>query len=590
MPAIPTETGLPIPGNTPHAISVTLPTWAANVGYEEGADWVVSKMQCGYPRFFIAKNIAKLAERCVTRFGKPGEAAMLFPSMACAERCRLFILDKCSEAKVRVAELHDLSPALRHAGGSSLCVVLYEASLFPLAKQYWQHTGEGISSRQADYYLRQVDQAQPKDTVEFKKGGSNRHYSRQPSTDKSITRHSSSAAAGDAETLNRDQLTYLEERYGRNLNLQSVEQAKLAVRRRIAGSLTLTDSPEVALEAKEESPAHQRVGVDDVYLFPTGMTSIFHAHQLALSALPDGSQRKSACFGFPYTDTLKILEKWGPGAHFFGRGDAQDLVKLEAMLAGGERLLALFCECPSNPLLRTPPLKKLRELADQYGFLIVIDETIGNFINVRVCQYADIIVSSLTKVFSGDSNVMGGSFILSAKALFYKQLKDQLTKTYEDNLWVEDAVTLERNSRDFISRIERINQNAEALCELVLKQDIKALHYPKYGETSANYEAIKAPDGGYGGLLSITFDSVEEAAVFYDALHTCKGPSLGTNFTLSSPYTLLAHFTELPWAETWGVDQALVRVSVGLEPTGTLLETFETAFKALTAFKQSSVA
>lgn len=32
------------------AVSVSLPTWSANVGYEEGQDWVVSKMQTGYPR------------------------------------------------------------------------------------------------------------------------------------------------------------------------------------------------------------------------------------------------------------------------------------------------------------------------------------------------------------------------------------------------------------------------------------------------------------------------------------------------------------------------------------------------------------
>jgi cystathionine gamma-synthase len=50
----------------------------------------------------------------------------------------------------------------------------------------------------------------------------------------------------------------------------------------------------------------------------------------------------------------------------------------------------------------------LRELADKYDFLIVIDETIGNFANIAVLEVSDIVVSSLTKVFSGDSNVMGG--------------------------------------------------------------------------------------------------------------------------------------------------------------------------------------
>ena len=33
------------------AVSVSLPTWRSNVGYEEGEKWVVERMQCGYPRY-----------------------------------------------------------------------------------------------------------------------------------------------------------------------------------------------------------------------------------------------------------------------------------------------------------------------------------------------------------------------------------------------------------------------------------------------------------------------------------------------------------------------------------------------------------
>jgi len=68
----------------------------------------------------------------------------------------------------------------------------------------------------------------------------------------------------------------------------------------------------------------------------------------------------------------------------------------------------LFTEFPSNPLLKSPDLLRIRQLADKYDFGVIVDETIGNFLNVHVLPYADIVVSSLTKVFSGDSNVMGG--------------------------------------------------------------------------------------------------------------------------------------------------------------------------------------
>lgn len=111
---------------------------------------------------------------------------------------------------------------------------------------------------------------------------------------------------------------------------------------------------------------------------------------------------------FPYLDTLKILEKWGPGCLFYGIGDSSDLDDLEQRCKSGERFLALFCEFPSNPLLRSPDLCRIRSLADRFDFAVVIDETIGNFLNVHVLPFADVVVSSLTKVFSGDCNVMGG--------------------------------------------------------------------------------------------------------------------------------------------------------------------------------------
>lgn len=111
---------------------------------------------------------------------------------------------------------------------------------------------------------------------------------------------------------------------------------------------------------------------------------------------------------FPYIDTLKILEKWGPGCQFYGNGAAEDLDDLERRCEDGEKFLAVFCEFPGNPLLKTPNLGRIRTLADRFDFAIVVDETIGNFLNVHVLPHADVVVSSLTKVFSGDSNVMGG--------------------------------------------------------------------------------------------------------------------------------------------------------------------------------------
>jgi cystathionine gamma-synthase len=60
------------------------------------------------------------------------------------------------------------------------------------------------------------------------------------------------------------------------------------------------------------------------------------------------------------------------------------------------------------------------------------------------------------------------------------------------------------------------------------------------------------------------------ARACYDAARVNKGPSLGTDFSLLCPFTLLAHYQELAWAESCGVSPWLLRLSVGLEEVETL--------------------
>lgn len=54
------EIGQPIPSDTPHAVSVSLPTWSSNIGYEEGDPHVVSLMVGGYPRFVFHTIVRKV--------------------------------------------------------------------------------------------------------------------------------------------------------------------------------------------------------------------------------------------------------------------------------------------------------------------------------------------------------------------------------------------------------------------------------------------------------------------------------------------------------------------------------------------------
>jgi cystathionine gamma-synthase len=191
------------------------------------------------------------------------------------------------------------------------------------------------------------------------------------------------------------------------------------------------------------------------------------------------------------------------------------------------------------------------------------------------------------------------SLVLNPKGRHYEALKAYMDSNFEDTYYDEDAIYLERNSRDFRRRIRIIDTNTEAVCDFLRSRSvaggvrsgvIKEVFYPKF-ITSEHFEhcrikpkagAINGNDlaGGFGGLFSLTFTSDTASHAFFDALPCYKGPSLGTNFTLASPYTILAHFTELDWAVKYGVEPGLVRISVGMEDTEVLLEWFETALKA----------
>ncbi|CUM66105.1 uncharacterized protein PRCAT00003760001 [Priceomyces carsonii] len=578
------KVGEPIPLNTTHAVSVTLPTWEATVGYEEGQEWVTSQMNSGYPRFFIHSVIQELEKQIINKYGRDGERCLIFPSYKAAKRCREFIKSHSDKESVQVRILQLSTPAPKteeeksYLTEATIAACLFPASEFSLAKNYWQHSGEGISSRLGEYCLRELfikDKDENIDPSSKLLANSNLKQEIQAQAIQKKSPSISFKTSNSDETFYESE-SYIDEKFGRILDLKFADQAKAALRKRICGNVE--DS---AGEANSERSGH--LDPSDVYLYPSGMASIFHAHNTLLHVL---SPKKSVCFGFPYVDTLNILKKFGPGVHFLGLGDDKSLDELEDNLVNGKvDIMALFCECPSNPLLKTPNLKRIRKLADQYDFAVVVDETIGNFLNIHVLPYSDIVASSLTKVFSGDSNVMGGSLILNPQSRYYNKVKKYFDEEYEDLFWAMDALHLERNSRDFVERSAKINDTTAAVVDmLTLSPLIAKVYYPRLDSTKKYYDEVKTKHGGYGGLISFLFKDPSDAVCFFNAVNIYKGPSLGTNFTLASPYAILAHYQELDEIAKWDVDRNLIRVSVGLEDKDELLGVFE---KALSVAKSN---
>jgi cystathionine gamma-synthase len=341
----------------------------------------------------------------------------------------------------------------------------------------------------------------------------------------------------------------------------------------LAGRPASPLGPAAKAQLREQLGDLAGVPAAEVRLFPSGMAAIAQALRLVLALHPG---RPTAQLGFPYVDTLKLQERIGAGCHFFPVADEAAYDALAELLAAG-RLAAVFTEVPTNPLMQVIDLPRLSRLARAAGVPLVVDDSAATFFNLELRPYADVLVSSLTKHFAGQGDAMGGCLALDPGSPLYGPLAALAAGT-EDALWGDDAVALAEGGHGFAARMAAVNASAERLARaLAAHPAVARVHHPAL-TPSTPYAALRRPGGGHGGLLSLELrDGARLAPGFYDRLAVEKGPSFGIAATLACPYTLLAHYHELDWAERCGVSRHLIRVSVGLEPAEDLVARFEAA-------------
>lgn len=478
-----TDLGVPIPDDR-HAVSVCLPTWNSVIGYEEGRDKVMSRLQCGYPRFFLHPAVNRLFQKCEKAVAVDGEKVIVFPNKDAAQRALRFV-EKRSGAALRIASFDGLQ------------VLILPEDKYDIGMEYWRYSGEVVSSRQA---LDVLD--------------------------------------GDGlwEYDNSDLLRRLEE-----------------------------------IGGYDEG---------DVYLYESGMSAVFAVHREIRKLSPS---KKSLQLDFPYVDVLKVQNSFGAGAVFLTASEGESFDEALNRIRIGE-FSSVFCEVPSNPLLRMMNLEKVRAACDAGNVPLIIDDTVCSAYNVDVKPYADIVTSSLTKWISGSGNVMAGAAQLLKKSSHYGELKaffDDDCNGCNSKLYAQDAAILDEGSKSFEQRMKPVNAVAQSLVDFLDNHEaIEQVWYPSK-TTTGFYNLVKTEKGGYGGLISFTLKNDKKIANFFDQLRISKGPSFGTEFSLICPYTLLAHYDELEWAEGCGVSRNLIRISVGLEGKQELINRFNEAFDSM---------
>jgi cystathionine gamma-synthase len=314
---------------------------------------------------------------------------------------------------------------------------------------------------------------------------------------------------------------------------------------------------------------------EDTFVFSSGMAAVT-AVLRGLPGILDG--KKTLQLEFPYVDSLKVQEHFGHGVVYLNEATGESFDEALMRIRQGE-FAGVFTEVPSNPLLRTVDLLRVSKACQDSSTPFIVDDSAAGPYNVQALRVADVVTGSLTKWVSGEGDVMAGIASIRADSPVANSLRAALRQDAAEcaPLYIADAEVLLSNLKGYSKRMKTVNASGQALAKWLESHPAVAQVWHPSLTNRETYESIMRKGGGYGGLLSFVLKNVKKTPKVYDALHITKGPSFGTPFTLVCPYTQLAHYHELEWAEGCGVSPHLLRVSCGLEPLETVIAAFEEA-------------
>ena len=315
----------------------------------------------------------------------------------------------------------------------------------------------------------------------------------------------------------------------------------------------------------------------NVCLTPSGMNAIYCALRGLKTIQNVNNRTKLIQLGWLYLDTMNIVE------HYFDENkifyDINNLDLLEDYLKiNGHTISAIITEIPTNPLLQTVDLVRLKTLCITYNIPLVIDATFATPFNLDLKPYADIYVESLTKFASGNADVLMGAIILNENSKI-SMISQEFFK-HADMPYIKDIQRLAYEIKDYESRMKIISSNTKKLVEYFKTAPfIDEIFYclnPKY---ASNYQKLMIDENSYTGIISVTFK--KDFKEVYDKLNFAKGPSLGTEFTLLMPYTYLAHYDLITsksgneFLKEIGLPINLLRISVGIEDINEIINEFK---------------
>lgn len=325
--------------------------------------------------------------------------------------------------------------------------------------------------------------------------------------------------------------------------------------------------PHGLLYQRYDNPTQQRLqaalatldGGERALFFSTGMA----AGAALLQSLPAGAHvvmQDDIYHGYRVL-AEQFLPRWGLTC------TAVDMTHPEQVSAALSKNTALlWCESPSNPLLKVIDIAAIAQPAHEAKAKLLVDGTFATpCLQWPLMLGADIVLHSTTKYLGGHSDVMGGALVfrhdgeLAEQCFETRKLQGASASPFAAWLTLRGLRSLPARMRTHCANAMRVAQF------LATHPAIECVHYP--GLTShPNHELAQRQMRDFGGMLSIELRGGREAA-----LAAAGRVKLFLNATsLGGCESLIEHRASVEGAHPVS-PQNLLRLSIGLEDAEDLI-------------------
>jgi methionine-gamma-lyase len=379
-----------------------------------------------------------------------------------------------------------------------------------------------------------------------------------------------SKAVYSAKTLNRTSAISPPIWQTTTFSAETAEEfAEIAVATRPAEFYTRYGNPNHAMV--EETIAALEGG-ESALVFGSGMGAIFATMGSLLSAGDHVVAQRNHYAGA--TTLLKeFLPRWGIEVTYVDQTSNAEFA--EAIRPNTQ---LIYVETPVNPLMQITDLRFVAGLARECGIATVCDNTFATPVNQRPLEMGiDAVIHSATKYVGGHHDVTAGALAGSKE---FTERVWRFALVAGAALSPFDGWLLLRGLRTLGLRVERHNRNGMALARfLEFHPKVARVYYPGL-ESHPQHELAKSQMSGFTGMLSVELRGGYAAAdkLISSLKLATRAASLGGFETLVvHPASMWSLQLSRELRESTGINEGLVRISVGLEDEVDLLRDFDQA-------------